>query len=127
MEQIIEYFSANSVHLAAALVLAFIILFSFVKKLLKLGLVIAAVFIIYIAFLVFSGREFDPEQINAAGEKAAKIINEGKESLDKTIKKKKNQAIDNLLKENLLVAFRKRFVISFTIPCIISILLPISS
>ena len=99
MEQIIEYFSANSVHLAAALVLAFIILFSFVKKLLKLGLVIVAVFIIYIAFLVFSGREFDPEQINAAGEKAAKIINEGKESLDKTIKKKKNQAIDNLLKE----------------------------
>ncbi len=100
MEQIIEYFSENSVHLAAALVLAFIILFSFVKKLLKLGLVIVAVFIIYIAFLVYTGREFDPDQINAAKMKAAEMINEGKESLDKTIKKKKNQAIDNLLKEN---------------------------
>ena len=99
MEQIIEYFSENYVHLAAALVLAFIILFSFVKKLLKLGLVIVAVFIIYIAFLVYTGREFDSEQINAAGKKAAKMINEGKESLEKTIEKKKNQAVDNLLKE----------------------------
>tara|TARA_B100001971_G_scaffold189064_1_gene190858 strand:+ start:176 stop:478 length:303 start_codon:yes stop_codon:yes gene_type:complete len=99
MEQIIEYFSANSLHLAVALVLAFIILFSFVKKLLKLGLVIVAVFIIYIAFLVYTGREFDSEQINAVGKKAAKMINEGKESLEKTIEKKKNQAVDNLLKE----------------------------
>ena len=96
MEQIIEYFSANPVHLAAALVLAFIILFSFVKKLLKLGLVIIAVFIVYIAFLVYTGREFDPDQINAAGQKAAEMINDGKESIEKTIEKKKNQAVDNL-------------------------------
>ena len=96
MEQIIEYFSGNPVHLAAALVLAFIILFSFVKKLLKLGLVIIAVFIVYIAFLVYTGREFDPDQINAAGQKAAEMINDGKESIEKTIEKKKNQAVDNL-------------------------------
>ena len=99
MEQIIEYFSTNPVHLAAALVLAFIILFSFVKKLLKLGLVIIAVFIVYIAFLVYTGREFDPDQISAARQKAAEIINEGKESLEETIEKKKNQAVDNLFKE----------------------------
>ena len=49
--------------------------------------------------MVYTGREFDSEQINAAGKKAAKMINEGKESLEKTIKKKKNQAVDNLLKE----------------------------
>ena len=60
---------------------------------------IVAVFIMYIAFLVFTGREFDPEQINAAGKKAAEIINEGKESLEETIEKKKNQAVDNLFKE----------------------------
>ena len=99
MEQIIEYFSANPVHLAAALELAFIILFSFVKKLLKLGLVIIAVFIVYIAFLVYTGREFDPDQINAAKKKAAEMINEGKESLAETLEKKKDQAVDNLLKE----------------------------
>ena len=90
MEQIIEYFSANPVHLAAALVLAFIILFSFVKKLLKLGLVIMAVFIVYIAFLVYTGREFDPDQISAAGQKAAEIINEGKKSLEETIEKEES-------------------------------------
>ena len=54
MEKIIEYFAANPVHLAIALVLAFIILFSFVKKLLKLGLVIVAILIIYIAYLVYN-------------------------------------------------------------------------
>ena len=98
MEQIIEYSSENPVHLAAALVLAFIILFSFVKKLLKLGLVIIAAFIVYIAFLVYTGKEFDPDQINAAKKKAAEMINEGKESLGETIEKKKDQAVDNLLK-----------------------------
>ena len=51
MEKIIEYFALNPVHLAIALVLAFIVLFSFVKKLLKLSMVIIAIFIIYIAYL----------------------------------------------------------------------------
>ena len=55
MEKIIEYFAANPVHLAVALVLAFVVLFSFVKKLLKLGLVIVAIFIFYIAYLVYTG------------------------------------------------------------------------
>jgi hypothetical protein len=58
-----------------------------------------AVFIVYIAFLVYTGREFDPDQISAARQKAAEIINEGKESLEETIEKKKNQAVDNLFKE----------------------------
>jgi len=49
--------------------------------------------------LVYTGREFDPDQINAAKKKAAEMINEGKESLEETIEKKKDQAIDNLLKE----------------------------
>ena len=31
--------------------------------------------------------------------KAAEMINEGKESLEETIEKKKNQAVDNLVKE----------------------------
>ena len=52
MEKIIEYFAANPVHLAVALVLAFVVLFSFVKKLLKLGLVIVAIFIFYIAIML---------------------------------------------------------------------------
>jgi hypothetical protein len=49
--------------------------------------------------LVYTGREFDPDQISAARQKAAEIINEGKESLEETIEKKKNQAVDNLFKE----------------------------
>ena len=56
-------------------------------------------FIVYIAFLVYTGREFDPDQINAAKKKAAEMINEGKESLEETIEKKKDQTFDNLLKE----------------------------
>ena len=75
MEKIIEYFAANPVHLAIALVLAFIVLFSFVKKLLKLGLVIVAIFIIYIAFLIYTGQEFDPDQFDEVGKKAKEMIN----------------------------------------------------
>ena len=93
MEKIIEYFAANPVHLAIALVLAFVVLFSFVKKLLKLGLVIIAIFIIYIAFLVYTGKEFDPDQFDEVGKKAKEMINESKESIEKTIDKKKKEPI----------------------------------
>ena len=97
MEKIIEYFAANPVHLAIALVLAFIVLFSFVKKLLKLGLVIVAIFIIYIAYLVYTGQEFDPGQFDEVGKKAKEIINESKESIEKTIYNKKKDAVDSVL------------------------------
>ena len=97
MEKIIEYFAANPVHLAIALVLAFIVLFSFVKKLLKLGLVIIAILIIYIAYLVYTGQEFDPGKFDEVGQKAKEIINESKESIDKTIDKKKKEAVDSAL------------------------------
>ena len=49
MEKIIEYFAVNPVHLAIALFLAFIVLFSFVKKLVKLSIVIIAIFIIQLS------------------------------------------------------------------------------
>ena len=97
MEKIIEYFAANPVHLAIALVLAFIILFSFVKKLLKLGLIIIAILIIYIAYLVYTGQEFDPGKFDEVGQKAKEIINESKESIEKTIDKKKKEAVDSVL------------------------------
>jgi len=96
MEKIIEYFAANPVHLAIALVLAFIVLFSFVKKLLKLGLVIIAILIIYIAYLVYTGQEFDPGKFDEVGQKAKEIINESKESIEKTIDKKKKEAVDSV-------------------------------
>ena len=89
MEKIIEYFALNPVHLAIALVLAFIVLFSFVKKLLKLSMVIIAIFIIYIAYLVYTGKEFDPNQLNEVGKKAKEIINDSKESIEETIDKRK--------------------------------------
>ena len=97
MEKIIEYFAANPVHLAIALVLAFIVLFSFVKKLLKLGLVIIAILIIYIAYLVYTGQEFDPGKFDEVGQKAKEIINESKESIEKTIDKKKKEVVDSAL------------------------------
>ncbi|MAS78527.1 MAG: hypothetical protein CMG37_06140 [Candidatus Marinimicrobia bacterium] len=97
MEKIIEYFAANPVHLAVALVLAFVVLFSFVKKLLKLGLVIVAIFIFYIAYLVYTGKEFDPDQFDEVGQKAKEIINESKQSIEKTIDKKKKDAVNGLL------------------------------
>ena len=97
MEKIIEYFAANPVHLAVALVLAFVVLFSFVKKLLKLGLVIVAIFIFYIAYLVYTGKEFDAGQFDEVGQKAKEIINESKQSIEKTIDKKKKDAVNGLL------------------------------
>ena len=46
---------------------------------------------------VYTGQEFDPDQFDEVGKKAKEMINESKESIEKTIDKKKKEAVDNVL------------------------------
>ena len=46
---------------------------------------------------VYTGQEFDPGQFDEVGKKAKEIINESKESIEKTIDNKKKDAVDSVL------------------------------
>ena len=56
--------------------------------------------LLYIAYLVYTGKEFDPNQLNEVGKKAKEIINDSKESIEETIDKKKKDAVDSILDGN---------------------------
>ena len=52
MENIIEAITSNPVYLAIAVVLAVVIVYGFVKKIIKLALVTVSVFILYVPHTV---------------------------------------------------------------------------
>lgn len=60
METILQFFSSNPLAMAAAIVVSLVVLFLFLKKLLKALLVVAAVAVLYAAWLLFSGGTIHP-------------------------------------------------------------------
>ena len=91
MENIIELITSNPVYLAIAVILAIVIVYGFVKKIIKLALVTGAVFILYVAYLHYSGKntsEILKEAVSKTGEKV-------KDSAIKSIEKKVESKLTN--------------------------------
>ncbi len=88
METIINTLTHNPVYLAVAVVLALVILFGIVKKLIKMALAMAAVLVIYIAYLVWTGEEVNMDRFNKDIQSAKKVISERAGELSKSVKKK---------------------------------------
>ena len=63
MDQLIEMLVSNPVYMAVAVVLALIILFGMIKKLIKLVLVVAAILILWVAYMVWTGNDISVESI----------------------------------------------------------------
>ncbi|RDD31005.1 hypothetical protein CR161_10010 [Prosthecochloris sp. ZM] len=57
MEQIVSFLVENPLYLAGAVVIAVIILLVTLKKLLRLAIVVVAVFILYVAYLYLTGSD----------------------------------------------------------------------
>ena len=57
MESLIEQLTTNPVMLAVVMVLAILILFSVIKKLIKLALVTVAILALYLGYLAYTGKE----------------------------------------------------------------------
>ena len=94
MENIIELITSNPVYLAIAVILAIVIVYGFVKKIIKLALVTGAVFILYVAYLHYSGK--NTSEISKTVSKSAEIL---KEAVSKTGEKVKDSAIKSIEKE----------------------------
>jgi len=94
MENIIELINSNPVYLAIAVILAIVIVYGFVKKIIKLALVTGAVFILYVAYLHYSGK--NTSEISKTVSKSAEIL---KEAVSKTGEKVKDSAIKSIEKK----------------------------
>ena len=94
MENIIELITSNPVYLAIAVILAVVVVYGFVKKIIKLALVAGAIFILYVAYLHYSGK--NTSEITKTVSKSAEII---KEAVSKTGAKVKDSAIKSIEKK----------------------------
>ena len=94
MENIIELITSNPVYLAISVILAIVIVYGFVKKIIKLALVTGAVFILYVAYLHYSGK--NTSEISKTVSKSAEIL---KEAVSKTSEKVKDSAIKSIEKK----------------------------
>ena len=94
MENIIELITSNPVYLAIAVILAIVIVYGIVKKIIKLALVTGAVFILYVAYLHYSGK--NTSEISKTVSKSAEIL---KEAVSKTGEKVKDSAIKSIEKK----------------------------
>ena len=63
MENLIETLSNEPIYLAIAVVFSIIILLGVLKKLLKIVLVFSALFILWIAYSIWSGKEVSLDDI----------------------------------------------------------------
>ncbi len=88
MDSIINSLTDNPVYLAVAVVLAIVILFGVLRKLVKLALVMAAVLVMYIAYLMWSGEDVNIDRIKEGVQSATDVISEKAGELGKSVKKK---------------------------------------
>jgi len=94
MENIIEAITDNPVYLAIAVILAIVIVYGFIKKIIKLVLVTASIFVLYIAYLHYTGK--DTTEISQSVSKSAEIL---KDAISKTGEKVKESAIKTIEKK----------------------------
>ncbi len=99
METIITALTTNKLLLLIAVIISAVIVFSVVKKVVKVALVCAAILVLYLAYLVYTGQQV-PKNGGDILKKGSSHIEELKESgvkaVKKEIKKEINKAADGL-------------------------------
>lgn len=98
IENLVDLFSENPAYLGIAVVLAVVILIGVIKKLMKLVLVVAAVLVLYVAYLVWTGEDVS-ESLKDLGEKGTEVIESGKEKVGEYLEEKSEEAMDKILDE----------------------------
>lgn len=107
MESIIEKLSQNPVILAVAVVLALLVVFAFVKRLIKIALFLVAILVLYFAYLVLTGKEVPTtprelkESVEEQVEEVKGAITKKVDELSETAKEKATEAVEEKMNEIL--------------------------
>ena len=102
MEPIITFFSDQPVYLIVAVILAIVILFSFIKKLIKLAMVVTAAFVLYIAYLMWTGKEVPVSYEDVSSKVKGKVeegLQAGKKAGQELIEKGKEKILEEAEKK----------------------------
>ena len=104
MDQSIETLVSNPVYMAVAVVLALIILFGVIKKLIKLVMVVAAILILWVAYMVWMGDDVSVESIKegvqTGVENVKEKVFETKEKVKVTVEDKNKEELEKILPKN---------------------------
>ncbi|NQU31873.1 MAG: hypothetical protein HQ521_01450 [Bacteroidetes bacterium] len=90
MENIYQTITDNPIYMIIAVLLSILIIFSIIKKMIKLLMVTAACLIIYVGYLQFTGKQI-PKDVNELVEE----LKTGVELGVKTVKEKAEDILNN--------------------------------
>lgn len=93
MNDLADLLSQNPSYLIVAVVFSVIILFSVAKKLLKITLIAASVFILWIAYTVWTGQEISQEELKV------KFLETGEKFKNSAIEKVQKKTEEELIKK----------------------------
>jgi len=101
MDQSIEMLVSNPVYMAVAVVLALIILFGVIKKLIKVVLVVGAILILWVAYMVWSDNDISVETIKegvqTGVENVKEKVFETKSKVKETVEEKTEDQLNKIL------------------------------
>lgn len=101
MDQSIEMLVSNPVYMAVAVVLALIILFGVIKKLIKVVLVVGAILILWVAYMVWSGNDISvetiKEDVQTGVENVKEKVFETKSKVKETVEEKTEDQLNKIL------------------------------
>ena len=107
MEAFIDTLFSNPVYMAIAVVLAILLVYSIIKKIIKWIFLFGILLIIYAIYLNYTGQEVPKnmhelkesvsESVDKVKESATESINEAKESTRKIVEDKVDEKIDEIL------------------------------
>ena len=93
MDNLVDLLTQNPTYLIIAVVFSVIILFSVAKKLLKITLIAASVFILWIAYTVWTGQQISQEELKG------RFIETGEKFKKSAIEKVQQKAEKELIKK----------------------------
>ena len=93
MDNLVDLLVQNPTYLIIAVVFSLVILFSLAKKLLKIALISVSVFVLWIAYSIWTGQEFSQEEIKG------KFIETGEKLKKTTIEKVQKKTEKELIKK----------------------------
>ena len=93
MDNLVKLLSENPTYLIVAVVFSIIILFSVAKKLLKMSLIAASVFILWVAYTVWTGQEISQDELKG------RLIETGEKFKKNTIEKIQKKTEEELIKK----------------------------
>lgn len=107
MDQLSDLLASEPIYMAVAVVLALIILFGVIKKLLKLVLVVSALLVLWIAYSTWSGNDVSVKSltddlqsgVDAMKGKASEVTNQVKDGAIKKIDQKTEEQVNKILPE----------------------------